>query len=241
MGLGAAWPAGAGEQSSWWDVGPGPPIENEFVLGVNYSPVCVAADRLEADPDTSGLYALWAAAAAAGGGAVLPGGPPCSYGVGLRLEGAHWVAPIAAFRVAVEGGWRWDVRDFPSPARVWRFRRYGVDFGFRVGRALGLVRPWVDAGVVFGSSARFAADPELVRTPEPAFDPDFPAVDELLSASPRLSFGAAGVAGAGVDVGTRYGVRFAVRRSWALVGPALGSRYITGAGLVWEAGPIVRF
>ena len=239
LALAAGGPAGAAGQSNWWDVGPGPLVENDFVVGFTYSPACVAPDRLEADPDTRGLYALWAAAA--DGGAVLPGGRACSYGVGLRLEGVHWVAPLAAFRVAVEGAWNWDVRDFAPTSRVWRFRRYGVDFGFRVGRALGSVRPWVDAGVVLGSGARFAVDPGLVRAPEPVFDPGFPAVDELLSVAPGFGFAALGVAGAGVDIGSRYGVRFAVRRSWALAGPAMGSRYLAGADVAWEVGPIVRF
>ena len=232
--------AGAGGQRSWWDVGPGSPVENDFVLGLTYSPVCVGLDRVEAGRGTRAVYEMWRAAAE-GAGAVLPGGAPCSYGAGVRFEGVHWLGPVVAFRAAVEGAWSWDVEEFPAPERVWRFRRYGVDLGARLGRALGVVRPWIDVGAVVGAGSHFPARPALVAAAEPVFDAGYPAVDELLQVSARRSAGVAGALGAGVDVGRRYGLRFAVRRSWALFGPRFGSRYLVGAGFSWELGPVIRF
>ena len=221
-------------------MGPGSPVDSDFALGLTYSPVCVELDRVEAEPDAQGVYEMWRAAAE-GTGAVLPGGAPCSYGAGVRFEGVHWLGPAVAFRAAVEGAGSWDVEEFPAPERVWRFRRYGVDLGVRFGPALGVVRPWIDVGAVIGSAAHFPARPALVTAAEPVFDPGYPAVDELLDVPGRRSFGVAGAVGAGVDVGRRYGVRFAVRRSWPLLGPRFGSSYLAGAGLSWEVGPVIRF
>ena len=233
-------PAGAGGQRSWWDAGPGSPVENDFALGLTYSPVCVGLDRVEAGRDSRAVYGMWRAAAA-GVGAVLPGGAPCSYGAGMRFEGVHWLGPAVAFRGAVEGAWSWDVEEFPAPERVWRFRRYGVDLGVRLGRALGVVRPWLDVGAVVGAGSHFPARPALVAAAEPVFDAGYPAVDELLAVPARRSAGVAGAVGAGVDVGRRYGVRFAVRRSWPLLGPRFGSPYLVGVGFAWEVGPVIRF
>ena len=94
--------AGAGGQRNWWDVGPGSPVENDFALGLTYSPVCVGLDRVEAGRDSRAVYEMWQAAAE-GAGAVLPDGAPCSYGAGVRFEGVHWLGLGAALRVAVEG------------------------------------------------------------------------------------------------------------------------------------------
>lgn len=231
---------GAGGQRSWWDVGSGSPVENDFALGLMYSPVCVGLDRVEAGRDSRAVYEMWRAAAE-GAGAVLPGGAPCSYGAGVRFEGVHWLGPAVALRVVVEGAWSWEVEEFPAPERVWRFRRYGVDLGVRFGRALGVVRPWLDVGAVIGSGSHYPARPALVAAAEPVFDAGYPAVDELLEVPARRSAGVAGAVGAGVDIGRRYGVRFAVRRSWPLSGPRFGSRYLVGAGFAWEIGPVIRF
>ena len=103
----------------------------------------------------------------------------CSYGAGLRFEGVHWLGPVVGFRVAAEGAWSWNVEEFPAPHRVWRFRRYGVELQVRFGRALGVVRPCVDAGEVLGSGSHFRARPALVAAAEPVFDAGYPAVDEL--------------------------------------------------------------
>lgn len=230
----------AGGQRSWWDVGPRSPVENDFVVGLTYSPVCVGLDRVEAGPGTRAVYEMWRAAAG-GAGAVLPGGAPCSYGAGVRFEGVHWLEPVVAFRVAVEGAWSSDLEEFPAPERVWRFRRYGVDLGVRFGRALGVVRPWLDVGAVVGAGSHFPARPALVAAAEPFFDAGYPAVDELLEVPARRSAGVAGAVGAGVDIGRRYGLRFAVRQSWPLFGPRFGSRYLVGAGFAWEVGPVIRF
>ena len=240
-GAAAAGPRPGGEgQRSWWDVGPGPLVENDFVLGITYSPVCVSLARVEQGPATRAAYAMWREALP-GAGSVLPGGAPCSYGAGVRLEGVHWLAPLAAFRAAVEGAWSWDLEEFPAPARTWRFRRYGVDLGIRIGRGLGFVRPWADVGLVLGAASHFVERPALIAEAEPVFDPGYPAVVELLTLT-RRRFGAAAMVGAGVDVGgSRYGVRFAVRRARAVLGPGFGSEYLEGADLAWEVGPVVRF
>lgn len=232
-------PGGEG-QRSWWDVGPGPLVDSDFAVGITYSPVCVSLARLEEGPATRAVHAMWREALP-GAGSPLPGGAPCSYGVGVRLEGVHWFAPLAAFRAAAEGAWSWDLEEFPGPARTWRFRRYGVDLGVRFGRALGFVRPWADVGLVLGAASHFVERPSLVAAAEPVFDPGYPAVDELLTLA-RRRFGAAAMVGAGVDVGgPRYGVRFAVRRARAVLGPGFGSEYLEGAGLAWEVGPVIRF
>ncbi len=44
------------------------------------------------------------------------------------------------------------------------------DLGVRFGRALGVVRPWVDVGAVIGSGSHFPARPAQVAAAEPAFD-----------------------------------------------------------------------
>ena len=150
-------------------MGPGSPVDSDFALGLTYSPVCVGLDRVEAGPGSRAVYEMWRAAAE-GAGAVLPGGAPCSYGAGVRFEGVHWLGPVVAFRAAVEGAWSWDVEELPAPERVWRFSRYGVDLGVRFGRALGVVRPWVDVGAVIGSGSHFPARPAQVAATEPAFD-----------------------------------------------------------------------
>ena len=111
----------------------------------------------------------------------------------------------------------------------------------RFGRALGVVRQWLDAGAVFGPDSHCPARPALIAAAEPVFDAGYPAVDELLKVPARRSVGVAGAVGTGADVGRRYGVRFAVRQSWPLFGPRFGSPYLVGAGLAWEVGPVIRF
>ena len=106
--------ATAGGQRNWRDIGPGSPVENDFALGMVYSPVCVGLDRVEAGQDARAVYEMWRAAAE-GVGAVLPGGAPCSCGAGVRFEGVRCLGPVIAFRVAVEGAWSWDVEEFPAP------------------------------------------------------------------------------------------------------------------------------
>ena len=161
-GSAAAGPRPGGEgQRSWWDVGPGPLVENDFAVGITYSPVCVSLARVEEGPASRAAYAMWREARP-GAGSPLPGGAPCSYGVGVRLEGVHWFAPLVAFRAAAEGAWSWDLEEFPAPARTWRFRRYGVDLGVRFGRALGFVRPWADVGLVLGAASHFVERPALL-------------------------------------------------------------------------------
>ena len=98
---------------------------------------------------------------------------------GYREPPAEFEAEAAeALDVAVEGAWSWDVEECPAPERVWRFRRYGVDLGVRFGRALGVVRPWLDVGAVIGSGSHYPARPALVAAAEPVFDAGYPAVDE---------------------------------------------------------------
>ena len=101
-------------------------------------------------------------------------------------RGVHWLASLAAFRIAVEGAWSWDVAEFPAPARTWRFRRYGVDLGVRFGCALGFVRPWADVGLVLGTASRFVERSVLVAGEVPVFDPGYPAVVELLGSTSQL-------------------------------------------------------
>ncbi len=212
-------------QAPWWDTGPGDVVENDFALGLTYSPVCLSLDRF---PE--------------GGGSAPGPGPaaPCSYGAGLRFEAAHWFNARLAFRMAVDGAWSWDVRRFGASGRAWRFRRYGLDLGVRFGRALGAVRPWVDAGAVFGSAAAFASDPVRIRAESPVFEGSHSALDEVFGLEPFRA-GVWAAAGAGVDLWSPYGLRAAVRRSWPLFGPPHGSPYLSGAGFVWEVGPLVRF
>ena len=176
--------------------------------------------RVEEGPASRAVFVMWREALP-GAGSPLPGGAPCSYGVGVRLEGAHWLAPLATFRAAVEGAWSWDLAEFPAAARTWRFRRYGVDLGVRFGRGLGFVLPSADVGPVLGAASRFVERPALVAEEAPVFDPGYPAVVELLAAA-RRRFGAAAVA--------------------AVVGP--GSAASTGGMGGFspgEVGPVIQF
>ena len=109
-------------------------------------------------------------------------------------------------------------RAFPG----WGFGRVAVDPGVRLGPALGWFRPWADFAADVGYSDGSAW-----------LDAD--------------GVGLSVVAGVGVDVGKRLGVRFGVRRRWPVVGAGPGHRYFDGhrhlAGglLAWELGPLIRF
>ena len=109
-------------------------------------------------------------------------------------------------------------RAFPG----WGFGRVAVDPGVRLGPALGRFRPWADFAADVGYSDGSAW-----------LDAD--------------GVGLSVVAGVGVDVGKRLGVRFGVRRRWPVVGAGPGHRYFDGhrhlAGglLAWELGPLIRF
>ena len=104
----------------------------------------------------------------------------------------------------------------------WGFGRVAVDPGVRFGPALGWFRPWADFAADVGYSDGGAW-----------LDAD--------------GLGLSLVAGVGVDVGRRLGVRVGVRRRWPVVGAGPGHRYFDGhrhlAGglLAWELGPVVRF
>ena len=142
--------ATAGGERHWRDVGPGSPVENDFALGPVYSPLCAGLDRVEAGQHARAVHEM-CRAAAEGVGAVLPGGAPCSCGAGVRFEGVHWLGAVAAFRIAVEGAWRWNAGEFPAPERVWRFRRYGVDVGRRYGVRFAVRQSRPLLGPPFGS------------------------------------------------------------------------------------------
>ena len=235
-------PAVAGGQRSWWDVGPGSPVDSDFALGLTYSPVCVELGRLEAGPDAQGVYEMWRAAAE-GTGAVLPGGTPCSYGAGVRFEGVHWLGPAVAFRAAVEGAGSWDVEEFPAPERVWRFRRCGVDLGVRFGRALGVVRPWIDVGRSSGPPRTFRR--VRLSSPRPSRS-SIPATPRSTSCSTCRAGVPSALRARSARVwtsggGTAFGSPSTVRRSWPLLGPRFGSPQLAGAGLSWEVGPVIRF